>query len=61
MGERHRGPGTEAWQQGGGGDVLSPEGVLGLGPDSHSPMGKGFELSYSFEVLFTYNALCVCL
>lgn len=40
VGERHRGPGTEAWQQGGGGDVLSPEGVLGLGPDSTVPWGR---------------------
>lgn len=40
-------------------DVLSPEVMLGSRSDSHNPTGKGLELSYFTEVLFTYSALCV--
>lgn len=43
MGERRQGPGPRAQQRGCDVDMLSREAMLGLGPDSHNPMGKGLE------------------
>lgn len=60
MGERRQGPGPRAQQRGCGVDMLSTEAMLGLGPDSHNPMGKGLEPKLLYlGIIYIQCLVCV--